>query len=89
MVHSYTIASALSRQGKCREVLYVAELVPEVKYTPNKPNVVLVSITGLAEAFFRGMDRFIIEIFGDPIRSPLAKKRLETLIHYAPIIRRA
>ena len=84
MLHNYSIISNLSRAGKCRELGYVVYEVPEVIYYPEKASdLVMVSITGLAEAFFRGVDRFIIDVFGDPIRAPLARKRLENLVHTA------
>jgi hypothetical protein len=82
LLHTYSVISKLSREGKCREVGYVDDSVPEVIYHPEKhADLVMVSVTGLAEAFFRGVDRFIIEAFGDPVRAPLAVERLQTLIH--------
>jgi hypothetical protein len=85
MLHNYSVMSRLSREGKCREIGYVDQSDPEVIYNPQAaPDQVFVSIAGLAEAFFKGVDRFIIDVFGDPIRAPLARKRLGELVHSVP-----
>jgi hypothetical protein len=85
MLHNYSVMSRLSRQGKCREIGYVDQSDPELIYNPHTArDLVMVSITGLAEAFFKGVDRFIIDVFGDPIRAPLARKRLGQLVHSVP-----
>jgi hypothetical protein len=82
MLHTYSATSNLSREGKCRLVGYMNKGVPEVRYAPEKyEDTVMVSITGLAESFFKGVDRFIIDVFGNPLRAPLARKRLATLVH--------
>lgn len=55
------------------------------RYKPSvSQDLVMVSVTALAEAFFRGLDRFIIELFGDPAREPLARRRLQKLVHALP-----
>lgn len=85
MLHSYGVASELSRKGKCRMLGYMDKSVPELRYNPKvSKNLVMVSITGLAEAFFKGVDRFIIDVFGDPTRAPFARKRLRKLVHAWP-----
>ena len=85
MLHTYSMASKLSREGKCRMVGYMNKSVPEVRYNPRvDKDLVMVSVIGLAEAFFRGVDRFIIDVFGDPMRAPLARGRLRKLVHRLP-----
>jgi hypothetical protein len=85
MRHNYSVMSRLSREGKCREIGYVDQSDPEVIYNPQTAqDLVMVSITGLAAAFFKGVDRFIIDVFGDPVRASLAWKRLSHLVHYVP-----
>lgn len=84
MLHNYGVVSKLTRQGKCRMVGYMDKSIPEVIYDPVDKDLVMVSITGLAEAFFRGVDRFIIELFGDPAKAPLAQQRLRKLVHTLP-----
>jgi hypothetical protein len=85
MLHTYSLASRLSREGKCRMVGYMNISVPDVIYNPRvATDLVMVSVTGLAEAFFRGVDRFIIDLFGDPVRAPLARERLRKLVHRLP-----
>lgn len=85
MLHSYSVVSELSRKGKCRMVGYMDRSVPEVLYNPRvSKDVVVVSVAGLAEAFFKGVDRCIIDLFGDPTRATLARKRLRNLVHALP-----
>ena len=67
---------------------YVDQSTPEIMYNPAvDPNLVMVSIRGLADAFFRGLDHFIIEVFGDPSKAPLARERLRKLLHALPFDR--
>ena len=83
MVHNYSIMSRLSRQGKCRQIGYVDQSDPEGIYDPHTDrDFVMISITGLADTFLKGVDRFVIDVFGNPIRAPLARKRLSHLVHY-------
>lgn len=85
MLHSYSVVSELSRKKKCRMVGYMNRSVPEVFSNPRvSKDLVMVSVEGLAEAFFKGVDRFIIDLFGDPTRAPLARKRLRKLVHAFP-----
>jgi hypothetical protein len=88
VLHSFSPVSRLSReqQEKCRLVGYMTKGVPEVRYKKRTdPSLVIVSITGLAEAFFKGVERFKIEKFANPLTAPLAKERLKTLFHSIPL----
>ena len=85
MLHSYSVTSRLSREGKCRRVGYMDKAVPEVRYDPGiDPSFVLVSIHGLAEAFFRGIDQFLVDIFADPVKAAVAERRLDQLVMEIP-----
>lgn len=85
MLHNYSAFSQLSRQKKCRMVGYMDRSVPQVIYNPRvSKDLVMVSVAGLAEAFFTGVDRSIIDLFGDPARAPLARTRLRRLVHAFP-----
>ena len=85
MLHTHGIASRLSRQGRVRQIGYVDKSVPEVSYNPRvSENLVMVSVEALAEAFFAGSDRSLIDLFADERTAPVAEQRLRTLVHQLP-----
>ena len=85
MLHNYGIASDLSRKGKCRQVGYMDKSVPEVRYEPNvSRDLVLVSVRALADAFFSGVDKFLVDLFLDKKKAPVAEQRLEKLVQAIP-----
>lgn len=85
MLHTHSITSRLSRQGSIRLIGYMDKSVPEVSYNPSvSKDLVLVSIRALADAFFSGVDRFLVELFADKEKAPLAEQRLRTLVHLLP-----
>lgn len=45
---------------------YMSKSVPEVRFNPNvTSDLVLVSVPALAEAFFAGVDKFLVHVFAD------------------------
>jgi hypothetical protein len=88
LLHTYTVESRMSREGKCRRIGYMDKSVPEVLYNPAKSTeLVLVSIPDLVEAFFRGIDKFFVDAFSDQALAPLMEQRLQMLIQvlsYSP-----
>ncbi len=85
MLHSYGVVSKLSREGQCRKVGYMNKSIPEVRYNPNvRKDLVLVSVPALAEAFFRGIDRFLVDLFSDRNRAKIAETRLREFIQRLP-----
>jgi len=85
MLHNYGTASELSRKGKCRQVGYLGKSVPEVWFNPNVSNdLVLVSVHALADAFFLGVDKFLVDLFADEKKAPIAEQRLKKLIQELP-----
>jgi hypothetical protein len=82
MLHSYSVTSGLSRQGKCRMVGYMDQSIPEVRFEPQvSANLVLVSAVALADAFYEGVDRFLIDVFNDQRRGRVVEERLRHLVH--------
>lgn len=85
MLHNYGIASDLSRKGKCRQVGYMDKSVPEVGFDPNvSKDLVLVSVPALADAFFSGVDKFLVDLFADKKRARIAEQRLKKLVQAIP-----
>lgn len=78
MLHSYGVKSKASRQGKCRMVAYMDRCHLPVIYSPSvSQDLVLVSIYALRDAFFGGIDSFLVDLFSDPERARTAENRLQ------------
>jgi hypothetical protein len=87
MLHSYAMASDLSRKTKCRQVGYMDKSVPAVRYAPNvSKDMVLVSVPALADAFFCGVDKSLVDLFLDK-KAPIAEQRLKKLLQAMPFKR--
>ena len=85
ILHSYSSVSRRSRQGRCRQIGYMDQSVPEVRYAPHvSRELVLVSLPALAEAFLGGLDRFLVDLFSDTKRAPVAERRFKRLVHTIP-----
>jgi hypothetical protein len=85
MLHSYGVVSDLSRKGQCRMVAYMDKSVPEVRYNPAvAKDLVLVSVTALADAFYSGIDQFLVDLFADKKKAETAEKRLTWFIQKHP-----
>ncbi|MFA5115726.1 MAG: hypothetical protein WC486_00390 [Candidatus Omnitrophota bacterium] len=85
MLHSFGAVSKLSREGKCRMVGYMDKNKPEVIFNPEvSKKLVLVSVAALAEAFFRGIDKFLVDLFKNPEQAKIAEKRLNNFVQKIP-----
>ena len=81
MVHTYSVSSRLSRAGKARIIGYLSKSVPEVRYNSKlNEEQVLISVPALADSFFRGTDRFLVDAFSDKSRAPLVEVRMRSLV---------
>jgi hypothetical protein len=77
MLHAYGVVSKMSRAGKCRMVGYCDYSIPEVSYDPAiQPDLVIISAHGLKDAFFQGIDRFLVAAFTDKAKAPIVEQRL-------------
>lgn len=86
MLHNFSIYSRMSQSGECRIVGYMDKSVPEVQYNPEvSKELVLVSVTALAEAFSSGVDRFLIEAFSEHKRREVLESRLARLVQCMPV----
>ena len=85
VLHQHGPESNLSRQEKCRKIGYFNGGSPEVRYDPQvSTELVMVSIEGLVDAFFKGVDKFMIDLFSDKKTAKVAEERLKTLMHTLP-----
>ena len=84
LVHTYGVESRGTRQG-LRRIGYSDRTIPEVVVNPAiDPTLVMLSIAGLRDAFFAGVDRFLIDVFSDEARRPDAEARLRQLMNTIP-----
>ncbi len=82
MLHSYSGESKMSREGKCRVVGYMHESIPQVRYAPQiDPGQVLVCVKGLKEAFFRGIDDFLVYAFAKKDKAKIVEQRMRLFNH--------
>ena len=84
LLHTYSTESRRTRSGTgVRQIGYFAgALGPIVRADPAiDPQFVMVSVEGLSFAFFKAIDRSLIEVFGDPLRRPVAERRLKACVH--------
>jgi hypothetical protein len=85
MLHTLGVRSRLSKKGKCRIIAYKNRGVPEIQFNPTiSKEMVVVSIEGLRDAFFKGINTFLIDIFKDKYKAPIAEERLKEFVHTLP-----
>jgi hypothetical protein len=90
MVHTYSVYSRMSREGKARVVGYMDKSVPEIRYSPEvSKEFVLVSVPALAEALFTGIEKFLIDVFSDKARAPIVEDRMKKLVQCLPVRKNA
>jgi len=81
MLHNYSVFSRMTRNGECRVIGYMDHSVPEVRFNPSVSNsLVLVSIEALVHAFFKGIDKYLVDLFSDNSKKMLAEERLKNLV---------
>jgi len=83
MLHAYGSQSKMSREGKCRVILWMSHAVPAIMTHPSTPGYVMVSVPALRDSLFAGIDRFLIDVFREPNSkiAELVNQRLNKLVH--------
>lgn len=81
VLHNYGVVSDMSRKGECRMIGYVNDNSVPVLTKESLDDMIIISIRHLKEAFFSGIDKFLIEVFKDKKRSEVIEKRFNNLIH--------
>lgn len=63
-------------------ILWTAPAVPPILSQSDVPGYVLVAVDALRDALFLGMDRFLIDIYKEPLsnRAKLVDKRFNSLV---------
>lgn len=85
MLHGHTVYSKMFKEGKCRIVGYMDKSVPEVRYVPGiSPDMVLVSIAALVDAFFKGIDTFLVDLFSSDLKPEIERRLREEIVKVMP-----
>ncbi len=85
MLHQYGVVSRMSREGQCRMIGYMDKSVPEIRYNASvHPDTVMVSVPALKEAFFTGIDKFLINAFAGKEKAAVVEERMKSLVQCLP-----
>ena len=80
IIHTYGAYSRLHDTPGVRVIGWMVHPKYRVKYNPRiNQQLVLVDILAMRDAFFEGMDNFLIQGFSDPARKHLMEKRVNEL----------
>lgn len=88
VLHTYGVESRKTRSGTARKLLYMVGGHPPVPvlYQPNvDKDSLLLDISALADAFFRGLDQFLIDAFADTQKRQILEERLQWLLNAIPL----
>jgi hypothetical protein len=82
VLHTYSPCSSLGKHSGVRIIGYVDDMVPSVRYRQgNSPDFILVSVRAFVQAFFAGLDKYLIDLYSSPERARLADVRLGKMFH--------
>ena len=86
VVHTHSASSRLFRSGKVRMLFYSSEPDPPIRFDPSIDSTfVVVSVPVLVQAFFAGVDRFIVDLYKDKERARIADDRFKNILHSATV----
>ena len=84
-LHTYGTESRMTRSGSVRQVGYMSDSKPEVRFDATvAANLVVVSVPALATAFFEGIDAFLVDSFAGASRGAVLETRFKKLLHVWP-----
>ncbi len=81
MLHNYGSESDLTRTGEARQIGYTAGGGPDVMTKEDVPGLVLVSVEGLIDAFFQGIQKYMKSLLANPNRRMLVAQRLPKMLN--------
>lgn len=85
VIHTYGVRSEKTKRAKARMLGYVVGMTPPIKYDSLiSKELVMVDVRALAEAFFVGLDRFLIDLFSNSKKRLLIESRLNELLCLFP-----
>jgi hypothetical protein len=81
ILHSYGSESRLTRQGKARVVAHITFNEADVIESNENPDMVLLSVSGLKDAFFNGITLFFRDLQSDSERNKKVAPRIQQMLH--------
>ncbi len=85
VLHTYGVKSRRTAMGRARVIAFTITGKSPIVYNPQTvENFMLLDIQFLAAALFRGVDRFMIDTFADPVKKKLVEPRLKELLNTVP-----
>lgn len=86
IVHTFGGYSRAHQTPGIRRLGWMVGARPYVKYNPRVDSgYVLADILGMREAFFSGMERFLIESFANDSRRPIIERRINEMVVVSPV----
>lgn len=81
LLHSYASESDLSDEGKVRIIGYYIGTGEDIIFRPQiNKNILLVRIEGLIDAFYRALDKFIVDLYAFKNKE-IINKRFNKMLH--------
>ncbi|HEY5124999.1 MAG TPA: hypothetical protein VIK14_14800 [Ignavibacteria bacterium] len=85
IIHTYGAYSKLHNEQDVRVLSWMVKALPNIIYNPKiDKDLVLVDILAMRDAFFTGMENFLIESFADSTRKQIMEDRISKLIMTLP-----
>ena len=79
----------MSAEGKVRMIGYYSGQGPDVIFNPQESTeLVMVRVEGLIDAFYKALDRFVIDLFAN-LDKGIVEKRFDQMFHTLPFWRNA
>jgi len=78
VLHTYGVESGITKKWNARKLGYMVHGYPPIKYNPDvNKDLVIVDIPALSEAFFNGINQFLIDLFAGKEDKPEKRKIVE------------
>ena len=85
MVHTYGVESLKTKSGSARAIGYTTGGGQSIEWDATvTPNLILLRLETLRDAFFKAIDRFLIEGYADKKKQPILEARLSNLLNTIP-----
>ncbi len=86
VVHTYTVESRRTKSGSARAIGYTIGGGQSVVWDATvNPDLILLRLETLRDAFFTAIDRFLIEGYADKQKQPILETRLRKLLNTTPL----
>ena len=85
VLHSYGVESRRTRAGQARRIGYMVGGKPAIRFNPAvSTDFLIVDVPALSDSFFRGIDRFLVDMFADKDLAPIVEERVQKLLSAIP-----